>query len=116
MDLSTFAAALAFFSVLTFGVVDRVKAARPTLTATQVVLISVVVALAIPFVVAYSTFGNDIAVGSRQLNDLNVAALVVLGLLGAGGSSVIHQVVGSGGSKGSGGAVSSIGENQPPPE
>lgn len=112
MDFTALATAIGLFSALAYGVVDRVKAAVPSLTTMQVVLISTVVCLGSPFVVAYSTFGNDVVLGTRHLNDVNGMGLLVLGLLAAFGSSVFHQAIGSGGSSGSGGAVSNIGQNQ----
>lgn len=116
LDLAPLTAALALFSLVTYGIVDRLKAAFPKLTATHLVLLSIVIGIAVPFLVAYSTFGHDVTVGSRNLNDLNAPALVVLGLLGLGGASILNQTLGSGGSNGTKGAISDIGENQRDPQ
>jgi len=112
MDFPSLATVIATLSVITYGVVDRVKAAVPRLNTWQVTLVSAVVGLVMPFLVAYSSFGPQVAVGDTTLDLITGWGLLVLGLLGLGGSSVLNQTVGSGGSNGTHGAVGNIGVNE----
>lgn len=112
MDLGIFIGILTITSLVTYGLVDRYKALRPTASATEIVVVSLLAAFGVPFLLAYSTFGDQIEVGQQTLADLNTAALIFIGLLGAGGSSVLNQLVGSGGPTRSTGAIGNIGDNR----
>lgn len=110
MDFTSFAVALGLFSTITYGLVDRIKSVFPALTSAQLAGASLVIGLAVPFPVAYSTFGHTVDIGGISLDNVNGWGLLVLGLLGSAGATATHRILGTK----DGGAIANIGANQDP--
>lgn len=111
--LGMFVGILTIMTVVTFAVVDRYKALRENASTAEIVVLSIIVAFGLPFLLASTDFGKQIPVGDTTLDMLNAASLIFIGLLGAGGASVLNQLIGSGGVSNSIGAIGNIGEIDP---
>lgn len=103
MDFSQAALLIAAVFVVT-KLADK---AFPALTGASLQATAIAIGIGTTFLVAYSSYADSVNVGGRTLNNVNVPALVLIGLLIAGGATVVDQ-----GFK----AVSNIGENQSPSE
>lgn len=87
-----------------FAITELVKRAVPALSGWALQLVPLAVAVAVTFLVAYSTYAHSVSVNGITLDNVNVAGLILIGLLIGGGSTVLHQTLG---------AVKNVGENQP---
>lgn len=89
-----------------FAVTKGIDKAIPKLTGAPLQLVAFLVGIAMTFLVAYSTYADGVTVGGKTLDVVNTAGLILIGLLVAGGATVVDQLFKS---------VTNIGENQPPP-
>ncbi len=87
-----------------FAVTKLIDKAVPQVTGALLQLVALVVGVAMTFLVAYSTYADGVTVGGKTLDNVNGAGLVLIGLLIAGGATVVDQGIK---------AVTNIGDNQP---
>ncbi len=87
-----------------FAVTKLIDKAVPQATGALLQLIAFVVGIATTFLVAYSSYADGVKIGGKTLDNVNTAGLVLIGLLIAGGATVVDQGIK---------AVTNIGENQP---
>lgn len=87
-----------------FAVTKLADKAIPALVGWKLQLVALLVGVGTTFLVAYSSYADAVKVGGKSLADVNGAALVLIGLLIAGGATVVDQ-----GFK----AVTNVGENNP---
>ncbi len=87
-----------------FAVTKMVDLLVPQATGWILQLIALAVGIGVTFLVAFSDYGASQTVNGIALNDLNVASLVLIGLLLGGGASVLANTFNS---------VKNIGANQP---
>lgn len=86
-----------------YAVTKLLDKAIPALTGAALQATALVVGIATTFLVAYSSYADGVTVGGKSLDSVNGPALVLIGLLIAGGATVVDQ-----GLK----AVTNVGENQ----
>lgn len=99
-------ASAALLSFAVFVVTGTVKRIVPSLTGWALNLLVAVIGVGVTFLVAFSDYGKTQIVGKIPMNDMNIASLILVGLIVGGGANVIHQVVGSTG------AIANIGANK----
>lgn len=86
-----------------FAVTKLVDQAVPALTGWKLQLSAFVIGVGTTFLVAYSSYANSVKVGGKSLADVNGAALVLIGLMIAGGATVVDHTFK---------AVKNVGQNQ----
>ena len=86
-----------------FAVTELFKRVVPQAPNWVVQLVPLAIGIAVTFLVAYSTYGNTQKVGDVVLSDVNVAGLILIGILIGGGATVLHQGLG---------AIANVGENK----
>lgn len=87
-----------------YAVTKLADKAIPALVGWKLQLSALLIGIGTTFLVAYSSYADAVKVGGKPLDDVNGAALVLIGLLIAGGATVVDQ-----GLK----AVSNVGDNNP---
>lgn len=90
-------------SAAVFAVTAAVDKAVPLLVGWKLQVSAFVIGIAMTFLVAYSSYGDTVTVGGKQLSDVNVAGLFLIGLLIAGGATALDRTYT---------AVSNVGQNQ----
>lgn len=89
-----------------FAITEALKKVFPALTGAALQVAVLFVGLGSTFLVAFSDYGKTQVVGNIAMNNMNIASLVLIGLMIGGGATILHQVVGAGG------AIRNIGQNQ----
>jgi hypothetical protein len=89
-----------------FTITQLIKRLLPTLSPAWTQLTVLLVGVAVTFLDAYSTYGSSQTVNGVALNNVNVAGLILIGLLIGGGATAFHTVFGTAG------AVANIGFNR----
>ena len=79
----------------------------PALKGWALQLVALATGIGLTFLVAWSDFGKTQRVGGIQLDNMNVASLVLIGLLLGGGATFADRTFT---------AVKNVGQNQGPPE
>jgi hypothetical protein len=87
-----------------FAVTTMVDKAIPALTGWKLQLVAFVIGVGTTFLVAYSSYASSVKVGGKALDTVNTAALILIGLMIAGGATVTDRLFR---------AVSNVGENIP---
>lgn len=98
-----FFAHAAFLAAIVFALVEGTKRVFPDLSPRATAAVGLVIGQAAVFLVAYSDWAKDTEVGGKTLDNVNIAALIAVGLLAWG-----LAVAGFEGLK----AIKNIGANQ----
>lgn len=86
-----------------FAVTALIDKAVPALKGAALQGVALLVGIGTTFLVAYSSYADSVSVGGKSLNNVNGAALVLIGLMIAGGATVADRTFK---------AVSNVGQNQ----
>lgn len=86
-----------------FAVTALFDKAIPQLTGWKLQLAALAIGVGTTFLVAYSSYADTVTIGGKSLDSVNTAALVLIGLMVAGGATVVDR-----GLK----ALSNVGENK----
>jgi uncharacterized membrane protein len=87
-----------------FAITQGVKKALPKLAGAGLQLIVMLIGVATTFLVAFSDYGKTQVVSHIAMSNMNIASLILVGLLLGGGATLMNEVLGS---------ISNIGQNQP---
>lgn len=93
----------ALLIAVVFAVTTAFDKAVPALTGWKLQLSAFVIGIATTFLVAYSSYASTVSVGGKSLDQVNGAGLIVIGLMIAGGATVVDRTFK---------AVSNVGQNQ----
>ncbi len=88
-----------------FAITAMLDKMIPQLTGWGLQLVALVIGVSVTFLTAFSDFGATQHVGGIPLNDLNIASLVLIGLLLGGGATLADRTFT---------AVKNVGANQNP--
>lgn len=86
-----------------FAITTLVDKAIPALNGWKLQLSAFVIGIGTTFLVAYSSYADSVSVGGKSLDQVNGAALVLIGLMIAGGATIADRTFK---------AVSNVGQNQ----
>ncbi len=88
-----------------FSITTLLDQAIPQLHGWILQLANAVIGIVVTFLVAYSTYADSVTVGKVTLDNVNVAGLILIGLMASGGATLFDRTFR---------AVSNVGENQNP--